>query len=143
DTNMRVQYDKTWYQHKVHGLDVPDSVIGWLNDTTSKTDLCDVYQLFDLKKSEKQFINEILDQRKSISKSIQYFHKEISRKQYSDSRLACEHGLISIYASNIILNILKLWSNNDRNLFPVKKLGDYLFIVKLLKLLDYHYTYRS
>ncbi|CAF1269029.1 unnamed protein product [Rotaria sordida] len=143
DENRRVRYEKTWYQQTVYGLDAPDSIIGWLNDKLSKTNLGNLYHLFDLKKSEKQFTNEILDQRKTISKSIQYFHQQISRKQYLDSRLACEYGLISIYARNTILNILKLWSNNDGNLFPVKKLGDHLFIVKLLQLLHYHYTYRS
>ncbi|CAF4255126.1 unnamed protein product, partial [Rotaria sordida] len=121
----------------------PDSISGWSNNKLSKTNVGNLYHLFDLKKSEKQFTNEILDQRKTISKSIQYFHQQISRKQYLDSRLACEYGLISIYARNTILNILKLWSNNDGNLFPVKKLGDHLFIVKLLQLLHYHYTYRS
>ncbi|CAF1293234.1 unnamed protein product [Rotaria sordida] len=131
------------YQQRVYGLDAPDSISGWSNNKLSKTNVGNLYHLFDLKKSEKQFTNEILDQRKTISKSIQYFHQQISRKQYLDSRLACEYGLISIYARNTILNILKLWSNNDGNLFPVKKLGDHLFIVKLLQLLHYHYTYRS
>jgi hypothetical protein len=86
---------------------------------------------------------QILDQRKTIKKSIQYSHKQITRKQYLDSRFICEYGLISIYARNIILNILKIWLDNGSNLFPLEKFGDYTFIVKLLRLLDYHYTYKS
>ncbi|CAF3581442.1 unnamed protein product [Rotaria sp. Silwood1] len=139
DENKEVQ----WYQQAVHGLDIPNSIFGWMNDKTLKRNLDDIYQLFDLEKSEQQFTTEILDRRKIIHKSIQYSHQQISRKQYLDSRFACEHGLISIYARNTILNMLKVWSNNDSNLFPVEKLGDYPFIVKLLRLLDYHYTYRS
>ncbi|CAF1253694.1 unnamed protein product [Rotaria sordida] len=132
-----------WYQQTVHGLDIPNSIFEWMNDKSSKINLGDTYQLFDLNKSEQQFTTEMLDQRKIIHKSIQYSHQQISRKQYFDSRFACEHGLISIYARNTILNMLKVWSNNDSNLFPVEKLGDYPFIIKLLRLLDYHYTYRS
>ncbi|CAF1253616.1 unnamed protein product, partial [Rotaria sordida] len=141
--NREVRFEKDWYQQTVYGLHIPESIFEWMNDTSSKTTLGEIYQILDLRKSEQQFITGILDQRKIIHKSSQYSHKRISRKQYFDSRCACEHGLISIYARNTILNMLKVWSNNDSNLFPLEKLGDYTFIVKLLRLLDYYYTYRS
>ncbi|CAF1248084.1 unnamed protein product [Rotaria sordida] len=141
--NREVRFEKDWYQQTVYGLHIPESIFEWMNDTSSKTTLGEIYQILDLRKSEQQFITGILDQRKIIHKSSQYSHKQISRKQYFDSRCACEHGLISIYARNTILNMLKVWSNNDSNLFPLEKLGDYTFIVKLLRLLDYYYTYRS
>jgi hypothetical protein len=120
-----------WYQQTVHGLHLPESFLEWM------TELGENYQLLDLRKPEQQFTmitTEILNQRKTI----QYSHK-----QHLNSRLVCEHGLISIYARNILLNILKIWLDNGSNLFPLEKLGDYKFIVKLLRLLDYHYTYKS
>ncbi|CAF4751629.1 unnamed protein product [Rotaria sp. Silwood1] len=143
DKNGQVRFEKEWYQQMVYGLQIPNTIFEWMNDKSSRTDLSDIYQLLDLRKSEQQFTTEILDQRKIIHKSIQYSHKQISRKQYLDSRFACEHGLITIYARNSILNMLKVWSNEDSSSFSLEKFGDYAFMVKLLRLLDYHYTYRS
>ncbi|CAF3947497.1 unnamed protein product, partial [Rotaria sordida] len=143
DKNEQVRFEKEWYQQTVHGLQIPNTIFEWMNDKSSRTNLNDIYQLLDLNKSEQQFTIEIFDQQKIIHKSIQYSHKQISQKQYFDSRFACEHGLISIYARNTILNILKVWSNEGSSSFSLKKFGNYTFIVKLLRLLDYHYTYRT
>jgi hypothetical protein len=39
--------------------------------------------------------------------------------------------------------MLKVWSTDNSNLFPLEKFGDCAFIVTLLRLMDYHYTYTS
>jgi hypothetical protein len=39
--------------------------------------------------------------------------------------------------------MIKLWSNDESTLFPLEKLGDYTFIVKLLKQLDYTETEKN
>ncbi|CAF4453041.1 unnamed protein product, partial [Rotaria sp. Silwood2] len=93
--NREVRFEKEWYQQTVHGLDIPNNIFEWMNDKSSKTNLGDIYQLIDLKKSEQKFTTKILDKRKTIHKSIRYSHQQISKKQYLDSRFACENGLIS------------------------------------------------
>ncbi len=37
--------------------------------------------------------------------------------------------------------MLRVWSYDGSSLFPLEKFGDCAFIVKLLRLLDYHYRY--
>ncbi|CAF3541029.1 unnamed protein product [Rotaria sordida] len=137
---------KTWFHRTMDEFNLNYNFTEWILDkstTTKETDT--THQLFDLNKSEQEQIiitttTGIFDQQKKVKKSIQYSHKDISQKQYLDSRIACEHGLISIYACDIILNILKIWSNNSSHIFPLEKFGDYSFIVKLLRSIDYHYT---
>jgi hypothetical protein len=68
--------------------------------------------------------------------SLHYSHQNISSKQYLESRIACEHGLTTIYARHAILNMFKVWSYDQSTLFPYEKFGDYTFLITLLKQLD-------
>lgn len=46
-----------------------------------------------------------------------------------------------MYAHYTILNMLKVWSDDQSSLFPLEKLGDDTFLITLFRLLDYHYNY--
>ncbi|CAF3228303.1 unnamed protein product [Rotaria sp. Silwood2] len=139
------QKEKTWFRREIDEFNLNYSFAEWIRDkstTTQVTDTATAYQLFDLNKAEQeQTMTAIFDQRTKIKQSIQYSHKNISQKQYLDSRIACEQGLTSIYARDTILNILKAWSSTSSHIFPLEKFGDYPFIIKLLRSINYHYTY--
>ncbi|CAF4154071.1 unnamed protein product [Rotaria sp. Silwood2] len=137
-----------WYHQTVVGLDINESLHEWIQGNQlgmEDTDLC--CQLFDLKKYEPHeqttFATSVESQRKRIQKSMQYSHRQISQKQYLNSYIACEHELTSIYARYTVLNMLKVWSSDNSSLFPLEKFGDCEFIITLLRLMDYHYTYTS
>jgi hypothetical protein len=101
------------------------------------------YQLLDLTRpiqEQTTLTIGIEAQRNKIPKSSQYNHQHIFRQQFNDSRVACEHGLISLYAHYTILTILKVWSTDGSCLFPLEKFGDFKFIITLLRLLDYHHN---
>ena len=117
-------------------LDINDSLTDWIRDKSLIANEADLnFQLLD-------FNQPVQEQTTKIKpKSIEYSHKQITYQQYSQCRIDCEHELISIYAHYTILNMLRIWSNDSSDLFPVELFGDYTFIITLLKLLDYHYTY--
>ncbi|CAF4076194.1 unnamed protein product, partial [Rotaria sp. Silwood2] len=139
--------ENIWFHHATDEFDLNYIFAEWIRDKSIATQETDTtYQLFDLSKSEQEqtiTATTIFNKRTNIKKSIQYSHKNILHKQYLDSRIACEHGLISIYARYTILNMLKVWSSNSPYIFQLEKFGDYPFIIKLLRSIDYHYTYTS
>ncbi|CAF3558601.1 unnamed protein product [Rotaria socialis] len=142
------QTENKWFRRTINRFGSNYGFTEWIQDKSSKTEsMDDTYQLFDYSKSEHEqtiAATGLCDQRAKIKKSIQYSHKNISYEEYSNSRIACENGLISIYAREIILNILKFGSmSRSPHGFPLEKLGDYPFIVKLLRSIDNHYTYAS
>jgi hypothetical protein len=59
-------------------------------------------------------------------KSVEYSHKNLSSKQFLESRIACEHGLRMIYARSTLLNMLQVWLNDDSTIFPLDKFDDYI-----------------
>ncbi|CAF0824617.1 unnamed protein product [Adineta steineri] len=128
---------------------LPDTDINfaeWFQDisTVSAEEVDPTYQLLDLNRSIQEqttLTDRVEEQRKKIQKSSEYNHQQISHQQFNDSRIACEHGLISMYAHYTILTMLKVWSTDGSCLFPLEKFGDSTFIITLLKLLDYHYNY--
>ncbi|CAM4807592.1 unnamed protein product, partial [Rotaria magnacalcarata] len=135
-----------WFYQAVHRLNIDDNLTEWIHDK-SMTEIEEVdsnHSLIDLARPVEQqtiMIHDTQDDCKRISRSIQYSHQQISHQQYFDSRLACEHELISIYAHYTILNVLKIWSNDGSSIFPWEKFSDCAFIVTLLRLFDYHYNY--
>ncbi|CAF0845510.1 unnamed protein product [Rotaria sordida] len=77
-----------------------------------------------------------------MATSSHYIHRQISPEIYIHSRTICQYGLTTIYARHTILNMLKVWCNDDHsNLFPLSKFGDGNFIVKLLRSMNHHHTY--
>ncbi|CAF0748456.1 unnamed protein product [Adineta steineri] len=134
DENVVESKDKlnpNWFLQSVQHLDIRSNFNEWLRDKTSVTeDEDNIYQLIDIEQKKQT--------RKKPHESIDYSHKNISSKQFLQSRIACEHGLTIIYARNTILNMLKVWSYDSTSLlFPLEKFGNYTFLISLLKLLDY------
>ncbi|CAM4974073.1 unnamed protein product [Rotaria socialis] len=131
--------DKSWFQQTVNYLNIDDNLTEWIRDRSKTVEQFDLtYHLFDLDQSNTQEQTNIpTDQ----LKKTEYNHRDLTEENYHECRLACEYGLISIYAHYTILNILRVWSYDGSSLFPLEKFGDCTFIVKLLRLLDYHYRY--
>ncbi|CAF3851995.1 unnamed protein product [Rotaria sordida] len=131
-----------WFYQTVRRLGIKGSMNVWMQDKSKTHDDSDsIYQLLDLTKPKQD--QSIGTQRKLTKKSLQYSHQGLTQKQYLDLRIACEHGLITIYARETILNMLEVWLNDQSSLFPWKKFGDYTFILRLIRLLDYHSSYSS
>ena len=80
------------------------------------------YKLFNLNQSEQD-----QNQQSTI---------EFSSKQIFNSSLDYESALITMYSRYTINNIFKIWSDNSIHLFPFNKLGDYTFIIQLIRILD-------
>jgi hypothetical protein len=131
DLRLSEPLDNTnWYRETVASLDINENLHEWMQDKHMGMENTDLFcQLSDL--------TSVKNQRKRIQKSMKYSHQQISQEQYVNSRIACEHGLISIYARYTVLNMMKVWSNDNSSLFPLEKFGDCAFIVTLL------YTYTS
>ncbi|CAF3555253.1 unnamed protein product [Rotaria sp. Silwood2] len=114
-------------------LNINSNINEWILDKAStKTIENSIYQLLDLNENEQK-----QTRKNKTLELIEYFNKNISSKQFLTSRIDCEHGLTTIYARYTILNMIKLWLYDQTNLFPLEKLGDYTFLVTLLKLLNY------
>ncbi|CAF0824036.1 unnamed protein product, partial [Didymodactylos carnosus] len=147
DEDDKALLEHKWYRQAVRGLGIHDSLTEWIRDKLTTTEEADLtYRLLDLSKPDVEqtmMRTAIGSHRKTIKKSVQYSHRQISRKQFLDSRIACEHGLTSIYARDTVLNMLKVWSNDGPNLFPLERFGNFEFIVTLLRLMAYHYRYAS
>lgn len=135
--------DKNWFQNTVHHLNIDNNLSEWIRDkstTREQTDL--IYQLFDINQSnQKQSLTTNSADTIALNK-IEHNHQNMTKEKYEKYRTDCEYSLISIYAHYTILNMLKVWSYDGSSLFPFEKFGDCTFIVKLLKLLDYHYKYK-
>ncbi|CAF2660678.1 unnamed protein product [Rotaria sp. Silwood2] len=110
--------DIKWFQKAVRGLCTKNSFTEWIQQRSINNHSDElVYQLLDLNKPQLEqsvMMTMTESSQKTIHKSIQYSHQQISQKQYSNSRIACEQGLISIYAREAIFNLLKIWSNNGQ-----------------------------
>ena len=129
DPKFEINFSSKWFSQTMNDLDIHSNITEWIQDKSSNAnDEDNIYRLLDL--------NHPKHEQTIIPKSIQYSHENISSKQYFESRIACEHGLTTIYARYTILNMLKIWSNDESNLFPLEKFGDYPFLITLLKLLD-------
>ncbi|CAF3806237.1 unnamed protein product, partial [Rotaria sp. Silwood1] len=138
--------DRKWFSEAMYRLNIDDKFTKWIRDkSTVSIERIDLTQyLIDFNQpieDQPMMINLVHDNQKEIQQPIQYSHQKMSHQQYVDSRIVCEHGLISIYAHHIILNMLSVWSNNGSDLLSLKKIGDCKLIVQLLRLLDYHYNY--
>jgi hypothetical protein len=117
-------FGEDWFSQSVEGLDIPQNINEWLRDGKLKSENEDnIYELLDLTQ---------LTSKKS-EKSIHYAHKNLSSREYFKFCLACENGLITPYARSTIINMLKVWSNDDSTLFPLENFQDY----SILKLVDY------
>ncbi|CAF1258882.1 unnamed protein product [Rotaria sordida] len=136
--------EKEWYLKTVRCVGIHERLTDWIRDKieTNRLIIEDSHsKLVDLTKSN--FDETTIDNqlKKKMKKSLHYLHRQISRKTYIHLRTSCEYGLITIYARYTILNMLKVWCNDDHpSLFPLTKFGDGTFIVTLLRLMDYHYT---
>ncbi|CAF3346877.1 unnamed protein product [Rotaria socialis] len=128
------------------GFDLNYNFTEWIRDKSiapQETDTTD--QLLDLSNLEQDqtAFPTIFSQSTKIKKSLQYSHKNLSHKQYLESRIACEHGLIFIYASDTILNMFKIWTSTNAHRFPLERFGDYPFIIKLLQSIEYPYMHTN
>ncbi|CAF0741668.1 unnamed protein product [Adineta ricciae] len=130
--------DKDWFDQTVHHLDIGKKFNEWYSDkTASIVEESDyIHRLFD--------INRISCEPTPVTFSDQwrntdYSHENIPRSQFIAARIACEHGLISMYAHYTILAMLNVWSTGGSTLFPLEKFGDFTFLLTLFRLLDYHY----
>ncbi|CAF3684272.1 unnamed protein product, partial [Rotaria sordida] len=143
--NDDIPSDKKWFYEMIRSVGIHDKLDDWLRDTEINNQLTAVYpgyKLLDLKKSdsdETEFTNIF---KKIMATSSHYIHRQISPEIYIHSRTICQYGLTTIYARHTILNMLKVWCNDDHsNLFPLSKFGDGNFIVKLLRSMNHHHTY--
>ncbi|CAF4347590.1 unnamed protein product, partial [Rotaria magnacalcarata] len=128
------------------GFDLNYNFTEWIRDKSSIPQETDTtYQLLDLSNLEQDqtAFPTIFSQSTKIKKFLQYSHKNFSHKKYLDSRIACERGLIFIYASYTILNMFKIWTSASPHRFPLERFGDYPFIIKLLQSIEYHYMHTN
>lgn len=139
--------EQKWFSNVTEKLALNCELSKWIQDPSNISDeTIGSYELFDLSKSdEKQAIlaTGLLDNHIKVKSSMQYSHIDITYKEYLDARIACERGLVSIYACETVLNILNIGSNYRSKKFPFEKLGDYTSIIKLLRSMEYHYTYSN
>ncbi|CAF4626637.1 unnamed protein product [Rotaria sp. Silwood1] len=136
--------DTKWFQKTVRGLSTKNSFTEWIQHQSINNHNDElVYRLLDLNKPDLEqsvMMTMTESSRTTVQKSVQYSHRQLSQKQYFDLRIACEQGLISIYARETVFNLLKIWSNNGQNLFSIEKLGDSQLIITLLRLMEYYYS---
>ncbi|CAF3090352.1 unnamed protein product [Rotaria sp. Silwood2] len=142
DDNMASEME--WYCKTVRCVGIHDKLTDWIRDKTEAS-LITIedphHKLVDLTKPDSEETAIENELKKKMKKSLHYLHRQIQKKTYIHLRTSCEYGLITIYARYTILNMLKVWCNDDHpSLFPLTKFGDGKFIVTLLRLMDYHYT---
>lgn len=136
--------ENEWFSEAVHHLGIQDTLTDWMRDKSKFTGITiedPRYKLVDITKcdsEDSEFDNEL---KTKMTKPLHYVHRQLPKKAYLHSRKSGEYGLITIYARYTIINMLKVWYQEDHsNLFPLAKFGDGTFIVTLLRLMDYHYT---
>ena len=93
-------------------------------------------RLLDLAQEKREEFTILENQQKVM----EFLREEISNEQYNQARNDCEQRLSTIYARDTLLNMLKVWSNNSKTLFPVHKFGDSTFLVKLFRSMFSHHT---
>jgi len=137
--------DKKWFYDTIRSVGIQDKLDDWLQDKEMNNQLtaeqygCKLLDLTKADYNEIEFTNKF---KKTILTSSHYVHRQMPFKTYIHSRTTCEHGLIIIYARHIMLNMLKVWYNDDHsNLFPLSKFGDGNIIVKLIRFMHHHHTY--
>ncbi|CAF3952910.1 unnamed protein product, partial [Rotaria sordida] len=139
--------DKKWFYDTIRSVGICDKLDDWFQDKEVNNQLTDGYpgyKLLDLTKTDSDEIEFTNKFKKTMTTSSHYVHRQISFKTYIHSRTTCEYGLITIYARHTILNMLKVWCNDDHsNLFPLSKFDDGNLIVKLLRFMHHHHTYAS
>ncbi|CAF5014485.1 unnamed protein product, partial [Rotaria sp. Silwood1] len=129
-----ISINKNWFHQIIDYLNIEKNFTEWIQDKSQIIEQIDLtYQLIDINQS---------NQEKSILiNNNQWKNIDMSLLKYHEYRISCEYRLISIYAHYTILNMLRIWSYDGSCLFPLEKFGDCTFIIKLLRLLDYHYRY--
>ena len=132
------------FRQTVRGLCSESDFLEWIRGK-SKSEQSEtvIDRLLDLSHPEEEqmtMIQSIENQRRKSQKLVQYSHEKKSRKEYSESRIACEHGLTTIYARQTVSNMFQVWSNGGSSVFPLEKLGDSVSILRLLRVMDYHCT---
>jgi hypothetical protein len=137
--------DKKWFYDTIRSVGIRDKLDDWLQDKEVNNQLtaeqygCKLLDLTKADYNEIEFTNKF---KKTILTSSHYVHRQMPFKTYIHSRTTCEHGLITIYARHTMLNMLKVWYNDDHsNLFPLSKFGDGNIIVKLIRFMHHHHTY--
>ncbi|CAF3325918.1 unnamed protein product [Rotaria socialis] len=138
--------EKEWFRKAACHIGIHATFLDWAQDRSknngSRTE-DSRYKLVNLTKVDSGETTIDDESRKKLNKSLHYVHRQIPRKTYLQSRKSCEYGLITINARYTILNMLKVWSQEEHSsLFPLHKFGGAKFIVTLLRLMDYHYTCR-
>ena len=136
DKDKAVANDSDWFSEAVSDLGISTKFVEWTRDKGSATaDEGSIYQLLDLS-NPKQSTGLVPPSTTDTHKSLQYSHTNLSRQEFLQSRLACEHGLITVYARSTILNMLKVWSSNGGTRFPVESFAGHAFLIRLIKLLN-------
>ena len=108
-----------WFSQTVQDLNITLTFSEWIRDSKEgNNDEQSIYSLFDLSETKS----------KTGKHSIEYSHDNLSPKQHLQSRLACEHGLITVYARSTLLKMLQVWSTEVSTRFPVEKFGDYSLV---------------
>ncbi|UJR18238.1 hypothetical protein I4U23_005138 [Adineta vaga] len=102
------------------------------NDQREDSDEVIVYRLYDLAEEQREKLIYLENQQRAM--------EDLSSQRYTQSHIYCEQNLITVYARDILLNMLKVWSNQSITLFPLDKFGDWNFVVKLFRVMFYHYT---
>ena len=102
-----------------------------------------IYRLIDFTRSYQPKALVLKKQQMLVRKMIRCARKNLSSTAFSNLRFQCETTLITIYARCTVDNILKIWSHNSIALFPLEKFGDYTFLLRLLRIMDYHFFYTN
>ncbi|CAF0943984.1 unnamed protein product [Adineta ricciae] len=124
--NVQMDFKDNWFSKSVENLHIGNNINTWMrHDSTMINDKSKFYKLFD--------VNELT----ANQESVHYSHEDLSSEQLLENHIACEHGLITVYARETILNMFQVWSTGQLTLFPIEKFGDYTFLIELLKLLDH------
>ncbi|CAF3719514.1 unnamed protein product [Rotaria sp. Silwood1] len=144
DSDNEMISENEWYRKTVRDVGINEKLTEWIRDKIEITQLTmddPRYQFVDLSKADTEETSIDNELKKKMKKSLHYSHRQISRKTYIHSSTSCEYGLITIYTRYTILNMLKVWFNDDhQSLFPIDKFGDKNFIITLLRLMNYHHT---
>ncbi|CAF5080789.1 unnamed protein product, partial [Rotaria sp. Silwood1] len=129
-----ISINKNWFHQIIDYLNIEKNFTEWIQDKSQIIEQTDLtYQLID--------INQSNQEKAILINNNQWKNIDMSLLKYHEYRISCEYRLISIYAHYTILNMLRIWSYDGSCLFPLEKFGDCTFIIKLLRLLDYHYRY--
>ena len=128
--------ENSWFVRTVRDLGIQQSLAEWLHDKTSVADDdIHTHQLVDLDHPEARSAFS-RSSTKNVRPTLTYSHTNITDEQRMESRLACEHGLTTIYARSTIFTLLQIWCHDESSRFPIEALADYPSIVRLIKLFN-------